>query len=103
AKAAGVKHHIILSVVGADRLPESGYMRAKVVQEDILRASGIPFTILRATQLFEFTAAIAYTMSAGDSVRAPGSLYQPMAAADVAAAVVQAALSQTANRLLEIG
>lgn len=103
AKAAGVKHLLILSVVGADRLPESGYMRAKVVQEDILRASGIPFTILRATQFFEFTAAIAYTMSAGDSVRAPGSLYQPMAAADVATAVVQAALSQPANRLLEIG
>lgn len=103
AQATGVKHHILLSVVGADRLPESGYMRAKVVQEDTLRASGIPFTILRATQFFEFTAAIAYTMSTGETVRAPAALYQPMAAADVAAAVVQAALSQPANRLLEIG
>src|SRR5262249_23241321 len=82
--AAGVGHNVALSVVGADRLPESGYMRAKVVQERLIAAAGVPYTIVRATQFFEFLGAIAGPRAEGDTVRLPTAPMQPLAAGDVA-------------------
>lgn len=101
-RAAGVKHHVALSVVGADRAPDSGYLRAKVEQEAMIRASGIPFTILRATQFYEFVAAIAAGAGAGDPVRATSATLQPIAAADVAAAVAEAAVAAPTNAINDI-
>ncbi len=83
--AAGVGHHVPLSVVGADRLPDSGYLRAKVAQENLIKASGIPYTIVRATQFFEFVDAIAQSGTVGQTVRLPTALIQPIASDDVAA------------------
>lgn len=83
--AAHVRHHVALSVVGADRLPESGYIRPKVAQENLIRSSGRPFTIVRATQYFEFVGAIADSGLAGDTIDSPApTLMQPIAADDVA-------------------
>jgi uncharacterized protein YbjT (DUF2867 family) len=98
--AAGVKHHIALSVVGADRIPDSGYMRAKVAQEKLIKAGVVPYTILRATQFFEFLGAIA-GQGAG-TVRVSDAPMQPMAAADVAAALADVAVGSPANGMLEV-
>jgi len=87
--AAGVKHHVALSIVGADRLKDSGYMRAKMVQEGLIKTSGIPYTILRSTQFFEFMDAVLSETSDDTTVRLPATRLQPIAAADVAAAVVE--------------
>jgi uncharacterized protein YbjT (DUF2867 family) len=101
-QAAGVKHHVALSVVGTDRLPDSGYFRAKLAQEQLIAGSGIPYTIVRATQFFEFVGAIAESSVAGDAVRPATALFQPIAAAEVAAAVVAAALASPLNGICEV-
>jgi uncharacterized protein YbjT (DUF2867 family) len=98
--AAGVRHHVALSVVGADRIPDSGYMRAKVAQERLIKASGVPYTILRATQFFEFLGAIAGP--GADTVRVSDAPMQPMAADDVAAALADVAVGSPANGMLEV-
>jgi len=85
--AAGVKHHVALSVVGADRMPDSGYMRAKVNQERLIEAGGVPYTVVRATQFFEFLGGIADSGAEGDTVRLSTAPMQPLAADDVAAAL----------------
>lgn len=101
-KKARVRHHVALSVVGTDRLQESGYFRAKLAQERLIKGSGIPFTIIRATQFFEFLGAIADTGTADDGVHLPNVSFQPIAAADVAAAVAAAAVGAPANGTIEI-
>jgi uncharacterized protein YbjT (DUF2867 family) len=102
-KKAGVKHHVALSVVGTGTLPNSGYLRAKAAQEDLIRRSGIPCSIVRATQSFEFTKAIAdASMVIGKLHLAPVH-YQPIASNDVASAVTHAATSAPQNRTTEIG
>jgi uncharacterized protein YbjT (DUF2867 family) len=101
--AAGVEHHVALSVVGAERLSESGYMKAKVAQEKLIKNSRIPYSIVHATQFFEFATRIADDASDGDTVRVPPVLIQPMAADDVAAAVCTVALSAPVNGTIEIG
>jgi uncharacterized protein YbjT (DUF2867 family) len=100
--AAGVRHHVALSVVGTDRLPESGYLRAKLAQEDLIRASGIPHTIVRATQFFEFIGAIAQSATEGETVRLSPAHLQPVAADDVAAVVTKVALSAPINGITEL-
>ena len=102
AKDAGVRHLVALSVVGADRLPDSGYMRAKVVQENLLRASGLPLTLVRATQFFEFAQAIANGGAVAGEVRLPPADMQPVAAADVSAALADLALAAPAGATLEL-
>lgn len=99
---AGVLHHVALSVVGTDRLQASGYFRAKQAQESQIKASPIPYTLLHATQFFEFLRSIAQSGSSGAEVRLPHALFQPMAAQDVAAAVAEAALAAPANGTIEI-
>ena len=89
--AAGVRHHVALSVVGSDRLPESGYFRAKMAQENLIKASGIPYTIVRSTQFFEFVGGIAQSGTDGQTVRLSPALLQPIASDDVAAAVADVA------------
>ena len=84
-RAAGVGYHVALSVVGTERLQASGYFRAKLAQENLIKAAGIPYTIVRATQFFEFVGGIADSATTGDTVRLPPALMQPMAAVDVAA------------------
>lgn len=101
--AAGVGHHVALSIVGDDRITDSGYMKAKVAQENLIRASSIPFTIVHATQFFEFGARIADDATDRDTVRVPPVLIQPMAAGDVAAAVCDFALAAPLNGIVEIG
>lgn len=103
ARNAGVGHYVALSIVGADGLPESGYMRAKVVQEGLVVDSGLPYTIVRATQFHEFAEMITGSLIAGDEVRAPDALIQPIAAADVAAEVAKAAVAAPANGIIDIG
>lgn len=92
--AAGVGHHVALSVVGTDRLLASGYFRAKVAQEKLIKAGPIPYTIVRATQFFEFVGGIAQAATEGQTVRLPPVLMQPIAAEDVAAVVADAALAE---------
>ena len=101
--AAGVGHHVALSVVGCDRLAESGYMRAKVAQEKLIRNSPIPYSIVRATQFFEFVKRIADEATDGNRVRIPPVLFQPIAAADVANAVCRVALGAPLNGVVEVG
>lgn len=101
-EAAGVGHHVALSVVGADRIPDGGYMRAKVAQEGLIRDSGIPYTIVRATQFFEFVGAIAGSGAAGDAVRLPPALMQPVAAEDVAATLADVAVHAPVNGTIEL-
>jgi uncharacterized protein YbjT (DUF2867 family) len=107
-KTAGVKHHVALSVVGTDRLTGSGpgslsgYFRAKLAQENLINTSGIPFTIVHATQFFEFTKNIAQSGTGGSTVRLSSVLMQPIAADDVAAAVAEAALGQPVNSMIEV-
>ena len=99
---AGVRHHVALSVVGTDRLQESGYFRAKQVQENLIAASDIPYTIVHATQFFEFLGGIAQGSMDGDLVRLPSALMQPMAAADVSAAMAIYAVEPPLNGIVEI-
>jgi uncharacterized protein YbjT (DUF2867 family) len=99
---AGVEHHVALSIVGADRLPDSGYLRAKVAQEQLIEAAGQPYTIIRSTQFFEFLRGIADSAADGDTVRVPTAKFQPIAAQDVAAAVTEAAVSGPVNGVIEI-
>jgi uncharacterized protein YbjT (DUF2867 family) len=101
--AAGVRHHVALSVVGTERLQDSGYFRAKLTQESLIKASPIPFTIVRATQFFEFIRTIAQVSTDGDVVRLPPVQFQPMAAEDVANAIVEAVFAEPANGTIEIG
>ncbi len=100
---AGVRHHVALSVVGADRLPDSGYLRAKVAQENLIKESGIPYTILRSTQFFEFGGRIADDATDGKTVRVPDALIQPIVSDDVVAALADVALGDPANATLEVG
>jgi len=92
---AGVGHHVALSVVGSDRLPNSGYLRAKVAQENLIKASGIPYTILRSTQFFEFMGRIADSGSDGTTVRVPSAMVQPIVSDDVVAALAEVALTRS--------
>lgn len=101
-KTAGVRHHIALSVVGSDRLPDSGYLRAKVVQEELIKASGIPYTIIRATQFFEFLGGIAQSATDGQTVRLSPAYLQPVASDDVAALVAKAAMMAPVNGMIEL-
>lgn len=101
-KAAGIAHFVALSVVGADRMADGGYMRAKIAQESLIKASNVPFTILRATQFFEFLAPIADTTTQGDTARLPSALMQPLAAEDVAAALADVVLGKPANGIVEV-
>jgi uncharacterized protein YbjT (DUF2867 family) len=101
-KTAGVKHHVALSVVGADRMTDSGYMRAKVNQENLIKAGGIPYTIVRATQFFEFLGGIADSGTEGDTVRMSTAPMQPMAADDVAAALADVAIASPLNAIIEV-
>ena len=101
-QAAGVKHHVALSIVGTDRLPESGYLRAKVAQEKIIREAGIPYTIVRSTQFFEFLGGIAQEGTAGDTARLSTGYLQPIASDDVADFVTDAALAAPVDGIIEI-
>jgi len=101
--ASGVRHHVALSVVGSERMPESGYFRAKIAQEKLIKASSIPYSIVRATQFFEFVNGIADFSTDGNKVRLPSALIQPMAADDVASAVCRIALGSPVNGTVEIG
>lgn len=99
---AGVKHHVALSIVGTDRLPDSGYLRAKVAQEKIIRAAGIPYTIVRSTQFMEFLGGIAEAGTVSGTTRLSTGSLQPIASDDVADFVVDAALVAPANGIIEI-
>ena len=103
ASRAGVGHFVALSIVGVDALPDSGYFRAKVAQEKIITASGIPNSIVRATQFAEFTDAITESMTDGDEVRVPNALIQPTPADRVASAVAGAAVATPLNGIVNIG
>jgi uncharacterized protein YbjT (DUF2867 family) len=100
--AAGVGHHLALSVVGADRLPESGYLRAKLAQEKLIEASKIPFTILRSTQFFEFVGAIVQSAVNGDEIRVSPALLQPVASEDVAGVLAELTLGKPVNGIVEV-
>ena len=99
---AGVGHHVALSVVGADRMLDNGYMRAKVVQEALIRSAKVPYTIVRATQFFEFLGAIAGSSTEGGKVRLPPVRMQPIAADDVAAALADVAVGTPVNGIVEV-
>jgi len=99
---AGVQHHVALSIVGTDRSPDNGYFRAKVAQEKLIVASGIPYTIIRATQFLEFFGGIAASSADGNVVRLPPGLFQPIAADDVAPMVAEVALAAPRNGIVEI-
>jgi uncharacterized protein YbjT (DUF2867 family) len=101
--AAGVGHHVALSVVGSERMLESGYFRAKVAQENLIKASPIPYSIVRATQFFEFVKGIADISVDGDKVHLPAVLFQPMAADDVATAVARVVVEAPVNGTVEVG
>jgi len=100
--AAGVGHHVALSVVGTDRLLASGYFRAKMAQENLIKASSIPYTIVRATQFFEFVGGIAQAATEGQTVRLPPALMQPIVSDDVAAGIVEAALADSLNSTVDL-
>jgi len=101
--AEGVRHHVALSVVGTERLTESGYFRAKIAQEKLIKESPIPYTIIRATQFFEFIKGIADISMVDGKVHVPPVLFQPMAADDVASAVAKVAVGNPENAIVEIG
>ncbi|GLY46921.1 NAD(P)H-binding protein [Lentzea sp. NBRC 102530] len=103
AAAAGVGHYVALSIVGTDELPESGYLRAKVAQEKLITESGLPYSIVRATQFFEFAGAIANSAELDGAVHLPHGGVQPIAASDVAAVVGRTAAGAPLNGVLEIG
>jgi uncharacterized protein YbjT (DUF2867 family) len=100
--ASGVGHHVALSVVGSDRLPDSGYLRAKVAQEKLIKESSIPYSIVRATQFFEFFQRIADSATEGNTVRLPSVGFQPLAADDVADAVTKVAMGSPLNAIVEV-
>jgi uncharacterized protein YbjT (DUF2867 family) len=100
---AGVRHHLALSVVGTDQLSESGYFRAKIAQEKLIQESSIPYSVVHATQFFEFLQGLADISMVGDKVHLPPVLFQPMAAEDVASAVARIAVGQPVNGIVEIG
>src|SRR6266404_7897075 len=100
---AGMRHHVALSVVGTDRLSDSGYFRAKIVQEKLIKSGTIPYTIVQATQFFEFLKRLADISFDGKKVRLPDALFQPMAADDVATALGRIAVGQPINGTVEIG
>jgi uncharacterized protein YbjT (DUF2867 family) len=102
-KAAGVGHHVALSVVGSERMPESGYLRAKIAQEMLIKSSSVPYSIVRATQFFESLKGIADFSTAGNTVRLPPVLVQPIGAEDVASAMCPVALGSPLNGIVEIG
>ena len=99
---AGVGHHIALSVVGTDRLLASGYFRAKMAQENLIKASTVPYTIVRATQFFEFVSGIAESATEGQTVRLPPALFQPIVSDDVAAALADIAVKEPLNGMIEL-
>ncbi|MEV6118362.1 SDR family oxidoreductase [Streptomyces sp. NPDC052109] len=99
---AGVTHHVALSVVGTDRLQESGYFRAKQVQEEQIRASGVPYSIVHATQFFEFAKGLADGLTEGDTVRLPAGRIQPVHSGDVAAAVARTSVGAPVNGVVEV-
>jgi len=101
--AAGVKHHVALSVVGSERLTDSGYFPAKIVQEKMIKESSIPYSIVRATQFFEFVTGIADGSTEGNTVRVPDALIQPIAADDVAKAVCMVTVGAPINGTVEVG
>ena len=100
--AAGVGHHVALSVVGSDSLPDSGYLRAKVAQEKLIKESSIPYSIVRATQFFEFLKRIADSATEGNTVRLPSVGFQPLAADDVASVVAKVAVGSPLNGTVEV-
>jgi len=100
---AGVRHHVALSVIGSDRLPDSGYLRAKVAQEKLISQSSIPYSIVRATQFFEFVNRIADSATVSYAVRVAPVRFQPMAADDVATAVARVAMGPPLNGIVEVG
>ena len=100
---AGVGHHVALSVVGSERMLESGYFRATIAQENLMKSSSIPYSIVRATQFFEFVKGFADCSTDGNTVRLPNALIQPMAADDVASGVCRVALGSPLNGTVEIG
>ncbi len=100
--AAGVGHHVALSIVGIDRAPDNGYFRAKVAQEKLIESSGIPYTIIRSTQFFEFLGGIAASSANGNVVRLSPGLFQPIAADDVAVIVADMALAAPRNGIVDI-
>jgi uncharacterized protein YbjT (DUF2867 family) len=100
--AAGVRHHVALSIVGIDRSPEIGYFRAKVAQETLIKASGVPYTIIRSTQFLEFLPGVAGSGAVGNDVRISPGLFQPIAADDVASFVAEVALAAPQNGIIEI-
>ena len=102
AAAAGVKHYVALSVVGTERIPDSPYLRAKNAQETLIKGGGIPYSIVHATQFFEFVKRIADEATVGTTVRLPSALIQPMAADDVAKAVAQVAVGEPLNGMVEV-
>jgi uncharacterized protein YbjT (DUF2867 family) len=101
-RKVGVKHHVALSIISTDRLPESGYLRAKVAQEKIVREAGIPYTIVRSTQFLEFLGRIAQASMVGDTARLSTGYVQPIASDDVADFVAEAALAAPVNGVIEI-
>ena len=101
-RAAGVKHHVALSVVGTERLQSSGYFRGKAAQETLIRNSGIPYTIVHSTQFFEFTSAIAQTGTIGQAAHVPIAYFQPISADDVADAMTAVALAAPVDGIVEI-
>src|SRR6476660_8009351 len=100
--AAGVGHHVALSVVGTDRLLASGYFRAKMAQEKLIKAAGVPYTIVRATQFFEFVGGIAQSATDGQTVRLPPAMMQPILSDDVAAGVAEVALAAPLNDTIDL-
>lgn len=100
---AGTRHHVCLSIVGTDRVPDSGYLRAKLIQEDLVKKSGIPYSILRSTQFFEFIGRIAQEGVDGHSVRVSGAMFQPILSADVVAALADVTLGPPLNGIVEVG
>jgi uncharacterized protein YbjT (DUF2867 family) len=100
--AAGVRHHVALSIVGTDRTPENGYFRAKVAQERLIKTSGIPYTIIRSTQFLEFLGGIAASSTDGNTIRLSPGLFQPIAADDVGPIVADVALAAPRNGIVEI-
>src|SRR6202008_703499 len=101
--AAGVRHHVAVSIVGTDRTPDNGYFRAKVAQERLIEKSGIPYTIIRSTQFLEFLGGIAASTTEGNTVRVSPGLFQPIAADDVAIFTADVALAAPRNGIVEIG
>jgi uncharacterized protein YbjT (DUF2867 family) len=101
-RTAGITHHVVLSIVGADRAPDSGYLRAKVAQEQLVVEGGVPYTIVRSTQFFEFLEAIADSATTDGTVRLSSGLLQPIAASDLAVAVADVAEGSPKNAMVEV-